>query len=217
MCYFCTQKLKRRVINLDYVIKNPKNVFIQLNENGRPVTCTEENKGIFEYSKAKNICDNLPKTLKQLKFCVEAIPDIPQKLEEGQKIIVTNTYTPSEKVMEWLNKFGQCEDIINEAKERDMELNKELSEADLKLSDIIHEIELSDKCDMYTAWKIVNKIRSLRRFRREIKNERYVISGIKTQGITYLARSSVQKCIDGLSKRKYTYRVVEEDEEDAIV
>ena len=48
MCYFCTQKLERRVINLDYVIKNPKNVFIQLNENGRPVTFAEENKGIFE-------------------------------------------------------------------------------------------------------------------------------------------------------------------------
>ena len=201
---------------MDYVIKNSKNVFIQLNENGRPVTCTEENKGIFEYSKAKNVCDNLPKTLKMLKFKVEAIPEIQPKTQE-QKVITTNTYIPSENVMGWLNKFGQCEDIINEAKKRDLELNKELSEADLKLSDIIHEIELSDKCDMYTAWQIVNKIRSLRRFRREIKNERYVISGIKTQGITYLTRSSVQKCIDGLSKRKYTYRVVEEDEEDAIV
>ena len=201
---------------MDYVIKNPKNVFIQLNENGRPVTCTEENKGIFEYSKAKNVCDNLPKTLKILKFKVEAIPEIQPKIQE-QKVITTNTYIPSENVMGWLNKFGQCEDIINEAKKRDLELNKELSEADLKLSDIIHEIELSDKCDMYTAWQIVNKIRSLRRCRREIKNERYVISGIKTQGIAYLARNSVQKCIDGLSKRKYTCRIVEEDEEDAIV
>ena len=45
---FLYSKIERRVINLDYVIKNPKNVFIQLNENGRPVTCTEENKGIFE-------------------------------------------------------------------------------------------------------------------------------------------------------------------------
>ena len=142
---FLYPKIERRVINLDYVIKNSKNVFIQLNENGRPVTCTENNKGIFEYSKAKNICENLPKTLKQLRFCVEAIPAIPEKREEEQKIIVTNTYTPSEKVMEWLNKFGQCEDIINEAKERDMELNKELSEADLKLSDIKKKKKLSDK------------------------------------------------------------------------
>lgn len=201
---------------MDYIIKNPKNVFIQLNENGRPVTCTEENKGIFEYSKAKNICESLPKPLKKLKFTVEVIPEIKPKIEE-RKVIITNTYTPSENVMEWLNKFGQCEDIINEAKKRDIELNKELSEADLKLSNIIHEIEFSDKCDMYTAWQIVNKIRSLRRFRREVKNEKYVISGIKTQGITYLARSSVQKCIDGLSKRKYTYRVVEEDEDINVV
>ena len=78
---FLYPKIERRVVIMDYVIKNSKNVFIQLNENGRPVTCTESNKGIFEYSKAKNICENLPKTLKQLRFCVEAISEIPQKID----------------------------------------------------------------------------------------------------------------------------------------
>lgn len=48
-----------------------------MSENGKPTTCSEENKGLFEFSKAKNILDHLPKTLQKLKFKVEAVPDIP--------------------------------------------------------------------------------------------------------------------------------------------
>ena len=66
---------------------------------------------------------------------------------------------------------------------------------------------------MYTDWKTINKLRDLRKQRRNIKDEKLVLSGIKSQGITYLSRSSVQKCVDGLSKRKYRIRIVEEDEE----
>ena len=43
-----------------------------------------------------------------------------------------------------------------------------------------------------------------------------MLSGIKTQGITYLNRKSVQKSVDGLSKRKYKLRIVEEDEYDDL-
>ena len=74
-------------------------------------------------------------------------------------------------------------------------------------------IELSDKCDMYKAWQMINEIRDLRKQRRNIKDEKLVLSGIKSQGITYLSRSSVQKCVDGLSKRKYRIRIIEEEEE----
>ena len=197
---------------MDYVIKNSKNVFIQLNENGRPVTCTESNKGIFEYSKAKNICENLPKTLKQLRFYVEAIPEIQPKVDE-QKVVTTNTYAPSENVTRWINELGRCEDILSKANNRYEELNGELSDTDLKLQDILHKIEFSDKCDMFTAWNLINEIRDNRRKRRNIKDEKLVLSGVKTQGITYLNRQSVQKCVDGLSERKYRIRIIEEDED----
>ena len=55
---------------MDYVIKNHKNVFIRLNENGKAVTCTEFDKTLFEFSKAKNVLNCLPKTLKKLNFKV---------------------------------------------------------------------------------------------------------------------------------------------------
>ena len=203
---------KKGLIKLDYCIKNNKNVFIKLDNNGSPITCVESVKGIFEYSKARNILDNIPKTLKRLNFKLEAIPDIPPKVEE-QKVVTTNTYVPSENVTRWIEKLGQLEDVLTEVSERDEELNGELSDVDLKLQDILHNIELSKRCDMYTAWETINCIRELRKKRREIKDEKLVLSGIKTQGITYLSRTSVKKCVDGLSKRKYRIRIVEEDEE----
>ena len=197
---------------MDYCIKNNKNVFIKLDNNGSPMTCVESVKGIFEYSKARNILDNIPKTLKRLNFKLEAIPEIPQKVE-NHKAIATNAYVPSENVTRWINKLGQLEDVLNEVDDRNDELNGELSDVDLKLQDILHTIELSDKCDMYKSWQMINEIRDLRKQRRDIKDEKLVLSGIKSQGITYLSRSSVQKCVDGLSKRKYRIRIVEEEEE----
>ena len=197
---------------MDYIIRNSNNLYIKLNENGQPVTCGNSQKQLFEYSKAKNICGSLPKTIKKLNFFVEALPDIPIKdISENEEI---NTYEPSENVTRWINLLGQCEDILNEASQRDDELNGELSNVDLKLQDILHTIELSDKCDMYKSWQMINEIRQLRKQRREIKDEKLVLSGIKSQGITYLNRKSVQKCVDGLSNRKYKIRIVEEEDED---
>ena len=196
---------------MDYIIRNSNNLYIKLNENGQPVTCGNSQKQLFEYSKAKNICGSLPKTIKKLNFFVEALPDILIKDISANEEI--NTYEPSENVTRWINLLGQCEDVLNEASQRDDELNGELSNVDLKLQDILHNIENTEKCDMYSAWQTMNEIRKLRKERRQIKDEKLILSGIKTQGITYLNRKSVQKCVDGLSKRKYRIRIVEEEED----
>ena len=101
---------------MNYVIRNGA-IFIKLNDSGAPVTCAESQKGLFEYSKAKNICASLPKTLKKMNFKVEAIPDIQPKVEE-QKVVTTNTYVPSENVTRWIEKLGQREDVLTEVSER---------------------------------------------------------------------------------------------------
>ena len=212
MCYFLYPFLRKEMVFLDYIIRNKSGLCVKLNENGAPITCNESQKDLFEYSKAMNICNSLPKTLKKMNFKVEAVPEIQPKIDE-QNTITTNTYEPSDNVTRWINELGRCEDILSEASNRYEELNGELSDVDLKLQDILHNIELCNKCDMYTAWETINCIRELRKKRREIKDEKLVLSGIKTQGITYLSRTSVKKCVDGLSKRKYRIRIVEEDEE----
>ena len=200
------------MVFLDYIIRNKSGLYVKLNENGTPETCNESQRGLFECSKANNICNSLPKQLKKFNFFVEAVPEIQPKIDE-QNVITTNTYEPSDNVTRWINELGRCEDILSEASNRYEELNGELSDVDLKLQDILHNIELCNKCDMYTAWETINCIRELRKKRREIKDEKLVLLGIKTQGITYLNRTSVKKCVDGLSKRKYRIRIVEEEEE----
>ena len=212
MCYFLYPFLRKEMVFLDYIIRNKSGLYVKLNENGTPETCNESQRGLFECSKANNICNSLPKQLKKFNFFVEAVPEIQPKIDE-QNVITTNTYEPSDNVTRWINELGRCEDILSEASNRYEELNGELSDVDLKLQDILHNIELSKRCDMYTAWETINCIRELRKKRREIKDEKLVLSGIKTQGITYLSRTSVKKCVDGLSKRKYRIRIVEEEEE----
>ncbi len=69
---------------MDYVIKNHKDVYIRLNNNGMPVTCAQHEKAIFEYSKAKNILDSLPKTLRRLNFKVEAV--VGTVIKENKKL-----------------------------------------------------------------------------------------------------------------------------------
>ena len=163
---------------MDYIIRNSGGLYIRLNKNGSPITCSESQKDLFEYSKANNICNSLPKQLKKFNFFVEAVPEIPINMEE-QNVITTNTYNPSKNVIRWINELGRCEDILSEASNRYEELNGELSEVDLKLQDILHNIELSDKCDMYKSWQMINEIRQLRKQRREIKDEKVVLSGMK--------------------------------------
>ena len=81
---------------MDYMIKNHKNVYIRLNSNGKPVTCAEHEKMPFEYSKAKNILDSLPKTLKRLKFKVEPIPEIAPKVNQEAIKVIKETVLENE-------------------------------------------------------------------------------------------------------------------------
>ena len=108
-----------------FVIKNDKNVYITLNKNGQPNPCTENDKGKFDKVKAQNILNSLPKTMKRMGFKLECVPDVIvqtpiQKIvkEESKKIIKNTDYHPSENITQWVNKFGQCSDIIKEAKSR---------------------------------------------------------------------------------------------------
>lgn len=199
---------------MDYVINNGKGVYIQLDQNGRPVTCSESNKGLFEYNKARNICGSLPKTLKKMGFKVEVIPDIP--IRTNQNVLNTNTYEPSKSVTQWIEKFGECGDILQEARDRKSALNQKLSDVDKELCDLMHSIEFAEKFDMYEAWKALNKIKEIREKRRSIKDEQMIIQNAFSNGITYLNRRSVKKAVNGLSERKYTIRIVEEDDEDVV-
>ena len=206
---------------LDYVIKNHKNVYIRLNKNGSPVTCTEHEKTLFEHSKAKNVLGNLPKTLRRLNFEVEPIPDFFQKSLDAeknveQKVIETENYIIPDSIVQWIDKFGICDDILKEAQKRKDELNKELSSIDKQFSNLIHEIEFEGKVDLYGGWKERNQIKENRERRRSIKDEILIISNVLKMDFRNLDREVVNRAVTGLAKRKFTYRIVEEEEVDAV-
>ena len=202
-------------MKMDYVIKNHKNVYIRLNQNGKTVTCADHEKTLFEYSKAKNILDSLPRTLKRLNFKVEAVPDIIQQPRE--KIIESSNYIVSDGLQRWIEKFGICDDILKEAEKRKDELNKELSNIDKQFSNLIHEIEFEGKVDLYGGWKERNKIKANREKRRNIKDELLVISSVLRMDFRNLDRERIDKVIVGLASRKFTYRIVEEEETESAL
>lgn len=196
---------------MDYCIKNYKNVYIKLNNAGQPVTCVEKMKGTFEYSKAKNIINNLPKHLRRMGFKEEAILEI--KPKSAMKTIKKDDYKLSIDVTRWIEKFGNCADIFDEAKQREMELVAMLKNVDNEILDVLHYIELENPKDMYKGWLCYSKIRENRIRRREIKDEILVIEKVLEEiNPNHITKKEVQKTVEGLLHRKYTFRILEEGE-----
>ena len=206
---------------MDYVITNPTNkIFIRLDSKGSPQTCVSQMAQRFEFSKAKNILTNLPKTLKNFGFRVEPVPEIPIKNSEKEKVepkvLQKENYIVSENISRWIEKFGMCDDIIKEARERKEELIAELSNVDKEISNIIHQIELEDSVDLYRGWLERNQIKAARERRRTIKDELIIISSVLKADFHNLDRNNVRKSVEGLSNRKFTLRIIEDGDEDAV-
>lgn len=199
---------------MDYCIKNHRNVYIKLNDNGQPVTCGESLKGLFPEHKAKNILNSLPKTLRKMNFRVIAIPDIKSNEKEPTeiKVIQNDTYIISEDIQRWVDKFGTCSDILEEAKQRENELIAILNNVDNEFLNILHSIELEKSKDMYSGWKQYKYIKENREKRRKYKDELLIVQDVLREiNPNCVQRERVQKAINGLLSRKYAFRVVEED------
>lgn len=194
---------------MDYEIVSANHkVYIKLDNRGTPVPCSYIERSKFDQAKAKNLIKSLPKHLRKFNFKVNAIPDIPPK------VIQNKEYIPSDNVVRWIDKFGQCGDILQAARERNEVLLEELSKLDKEIIDILHTIELEGSKDLYHAWMIYIDIRTNRKKRRDIKDELKIINNvIKGTDLSVLQRDRIQKAVDGLLTRKYTYRIVEESDD----
>lgn len=146
---------------------------------------------------------------------MEAVPDIPQKKNIKEKYDKREEYIPSENITRWIDKFGSCEDILNEATEREKQLIKELEKTDKELLDYLHIIEIEKPKDLYGGWLIYKKIRENRKKRREYKDEILIVENVlKEINPTCLQRGKVKKAIKGLIGRKYRFRIMEEEVSD---
>lgn len=204
---------------MDYVIKNDKNVYIRLNQNGSPVTCSEREKTLFEYSKARNILENLSKTLRRLNFKVEPIPESIQtgKTDNENKVIQSEKYVVSDQITQWIEKFGICDDILKEAQIRKDELNKIISNYDRAVSNWLHEVEIEKKKNACKGYLKYSDIKDIVDKRRVAKDEWMVINKVLQMNFNSLDVETINRVVIGLTKRKFTYRLVEEDKTESVL
>ena len=112
-----------------------------------------------------------------------------------------------------MEKFSVCDDIISEAKIRKEELKISLSNTDKELSNRLHIIELENNKNACQGYNEYRQIRNIMQKRREIKDELLIISNVLRHDFTGFTKENVHKSIAGLSNRKFTLRITEEEED----
>ena len=117
-------------------------------------------------------------------------------------------------VRRWVEKFGICDDILSEAILRKDELLNNLKKSDDELMDILHVIEIEKPKDLFSGWKLYKRIRENRKNRRDVKDELLIVNNVlnRINNIYSMKRSEVQKAINGLYDRKYSFRIVDDRE-----
>lgn len=209
------------MIYMDYIITNPsKKLYIRLGKNGVPETCPKEMLQRFEHSKAKNILDHLPKTMKKFHFKVVPIPDEivhrEKSVEEGknkrreEKVIINTYYSVPDEINRWVERVKNCNDLANDASKRKDELIQALSNADKDLSNCLHKIELTkwkNGCEGYKEYKAVKNILEKRR---KIKDELTVCQSILECNLESMASNRIEKVVNRLSNRVFEIREVED-------
>lgn len=117
----------------------------------------------------------------------------------------------SEDITRWVDRFGKCSDIFSEAQNRETELIDQLNSCDKEILDILHIIEIEKSKDLYAGWKLYKQIKLNREKRRSIKDELIIIGNVLNEiNPSCVQRERIQKAIDGLLGRKYSFRIVEE-------
>ena len=198
---------------MDYVITNSnKKVYIRLNKNGIPEACTKQTAQYFESSKANNIVNNLPKSMKKFHFKAEPIfGEIVHKDGKGKEEVIINThYIVPDSVTKWVERVKNCNDLASDATKRKEELVQALSNADKDLSNCLHKIELTkwkNGCDGYKEYRDVKIILEKRRI---IKDELTVVQSILTSNLESIATNRIEKVVNGLNNRLFTIREIEE-------
>lgn len=221
-------------MNVDYIISN-KDVYVRLDENGKPVTCNKQDVQRFEYSKAYNILENLPKNLKRFHFKLQPVPEISEtktlekapnsnlpkvrvvkrKIKDEKidlarikpdKHVITGAYELPEQITIWLDKVQSLNGLAKQARIRKLELMEKESQIDREKVNCEHEIEFTKKVNACEGYKMFRNYQMVLEKRRQIKDERVVVDAILKSNLGQIASEQIAKSVEGLKHRKYTYR-----------
>ena len=191
---------------MDYAILSPdKKVYIRLDECGRPVTCAKSNAQHFEYSKAKNIVNSLPRTMKRFRFTVEAIPEIAPPKEEDE-IIVREEWNIPEGVVQWVERVNQVSTLMKDARQRKKELSHDLSNADKQIINLRHEVRLGKPLNACEGYKKYREWKSLEERRGDIKDELFGVTEILNCDMNDISDKKMKNIISALRDRVFEIR-----------
>ena len=189
---------------MDYTIADIKNkLYIRLNSDGKPITCNLSQAQRFSQEKANNILNNLPRRLKTYGF----------KLKEIHDVIENVDYVPDKNITRWIDNFGKCANTVDVAKMRIKEISELLEQIDKELIDVLHIIEIERSKDMFSGWQLYKRIKENRLKRRSLKDEKLILQNAvrNVRNIADLSSDRIKSMVEGLSTRKYTYRVIDDD------
>lgn len=200
---------------MDYIICN-KNTAIRI-VDGKIVTCSRKDAQRFDSGKAKNVLGNLPKTMKKFHFKIESVPEIspgnpdPEPTtvpaeESPPKVITNEFYSLPSQVSRWVEKVKTYNGLIQEASERKEVLLADLSNIDKRKANIEHEIEFIHKPNACAGYKLFRQLKDTMEERRAIKDEILIVDVILTSKVENLTGEYMDKTVEGLQHRKYTYR-----------
>lgn len=114
---------------MNCVVTNDK-LYIRLNSEGSPVTCSKSNAQVFEKDKAENIQKNLPKVLKNFHFRVKPISKSDQEViqnktdsdsvqTEQKKYIKKDSYIPCDEVVQWIENQNSVANLWKRLREEE--------------------------------------------------------------------------------------------------
>lgn len=207
---------------MNYVVTNGK-LYIRLNAEGSPVTCSKANAQLFEKDKAENIHKNLPKVLKNFHFVVKPVSKSDQEIlqnktnsdnvqSEEKKYIRKDSYIPCDEVVQWIEKSKQCSEFVEDATRRRTILHKKLANVDRELSNCMHQIELEkwkSGCDGYKLYKLEKEILEKRR---QIKDELVIIQSVLDNTKCTIGIKNIEKTFNRLGTRRFEIRIIEDDD-----
>lgn len=196
----------------EYVITDGSR-FIMKDFKGHYVpTSNEALADMYSKRQAEGILQNsLPKALRKI-FRVEKWDVAPENIKQiSKEDIAQNTekVSISPNVQKWVDKVLNLNGLAKDIEDRQKELNQQLSQVDLELTDCDHYLEWN-KLNAAQGYKI-SKIRQERLARRRsIKNELLVMKIISEKKIGENVADEIQAQIAGMDKRSYRPRILSE-------
>lgn len=188
---------------MEYIIASKnKDLYIRLNGRGTPETCVKGRAQKFSDVKARNIMKNLPKTLQNVQFVL-----VPLEEKQNPKNIKAENYIIPDNVENWVARIQAYNSLVVDAKKRKDELIAIESNVDKEISNCLHAIEMTkwkSGCDGYKEYK---KMKTLLEKRRSIKDEISIVQSISSHSQNEI---SVDRVVDRLKTRDFTFREVEE-------